>query len=289
MQNLGHASFVICALLVLPEAHAWPQTTAADNGVPALKVTAPNGAENLLIGSMHIPADGLRQPADSVMDGAKSYVVEGVPDPGRKADQNATAPEVLQAGEAMRRASARGEQGLRELMQAVAQGNVPGVTMRNDKIVLRANWALSLTEDQVAQLYRNAGCDPVVTQAVMKSGQTVERVVDLTLVLRSPSAAANIASRPCASPGLLSRDGLLFRAAAKRGLQPQPLETQEEVDKQRNAVPLRIHEFQLHQAFRPVYQRALQQTINSLNSGNYDGILKAINSIVGPAKFVLAQ
>jgi hypothetical protein len=62
-----------------PAVFAQPSVT---EGVPALKVTAPNGASSVLIGSLHIPSDGLRQPAASVMDGAKRYVVEGMgPDP----------------------------------------------------------------------------------------------------------------------------------------------------------------------------------------------------------------
>ncbi len=47
---------------------------------PALRVTAPNGATSLLIGSLHQAAEGLRQPAASVFAGARHYGVEGVPE-----------------------------------------------------------------------------------------------------------------------------------------------------------------------------------------------------------------
>ena len=54
----------------------------ADPGVPALQVMAPNGAKSLLIGTLPAAAAGLRQPAATVLDGAKRYVVEGLPGKG---------------------------------------------------------------------------------------------------------------------------------------------------------------------------------------------------------------
>ena len=60
------------------------QACAAEDGsagVPALKVTAPNGATSILIGSLHVAADGLKQPSGAVMQGAKHYVIEHLPGP----------------------------------------------------------------------------------------------------------------------------------------------------------------------------------------------------------------
>lgn len=95
----------------------------AQQGVPALRVTARNGASSLLIGSLHIAADGLRQPADSVMNGAKTYVIEGIPEPGVKS----------------------------KLME------------RADEVVLglseRADWAQALDDEQVEQLVRHVRCN----------------------------------------------------------------------------------------------------------------------------------
>jgi uncharacterized protein YbaP (TraB family) len=51
---------------------------ASNEGVPALKVTAPNGQSSIIIGSAHVGIEGLRQPDGSVFDHAKRYVIEHV-------------------------------------------------------------------------------------------------------------------------------------------------------------------------------------------------------------------
>lgn len=66
----------IVGVLVL-QASAAAQPTR----VPALKVTAPSGATSVLIGSLHIAADGLAQPSPELLRDAKRYVIEGVPGP----------------------------------------------------------------------------------------------------------------------------------------------------------------------------------------------------------------
>ena len=45
-------------------------------GVPALAITAPNGAKSVLVATLHVPYPGLRQPAMSVLQGATSFVIE---------------------------------------------------------------------------------------------------------------------------------------------------------------------------------------------------------------------
>ena len=96
----------------------------AAEGVPAFKVTAPNGAESTLIGSMHIPYVGLRQPAPTVLDGANHLVIEHT-----TADQKldlTPAPEVLDSS-----------------MTRTAR---------------RADWAQFLTIEQVEHLRSNISC-----------------------------------------------------------------------------------------------------------------------------------
>ncbi len=44
--------------------------------VPAFSIHAPNGQNSILIGSLHIPHEKLRQPAGSILDGASYFVVE---------------------------------------------------------------------------------------------------------------------------------------------------------------------------------------------------------------------
>jgi hypothetical protein len=48
----------------------------ATSGVPILQVTAPNGQQNILIGTLHVPVNGLRNPDPSIFSGARHYVIE---------------------------------------------------------------------------------------------------------------------------------------------------------------------------------------------------------------------
>lgn len=49
---------------------------ATPTSVPVLRVTAPNGQPSILIGSIHVPVEGLNVPAPSIFDGARHYVIE---------------------------------------------------------------------------------------------------------------------------------------------------------------------------------------------------------------------
>ncbi len=49
---------------------------AATPSVPVLRVTAPNGQPSILIGSIHVPVEGLNQPSPSIFAGARHYVIE---------------------------------------------------------------------------------------------------------------------------------------------------------------------------------------------------------------------
>lgn len=221
----------VLALLVL-QATAVAQP-AIGEGIPALKVTAPNGKTNVLIGSLHIPADGLRQPAASVMDGAQRYVVEGVLEPMPETSPlNALAPEVTQG------------------------------------LAIRANWSMVLTDVQIGMLRQNVRCSIL--------GSNEDLTMTYLLTRKSAATAADIAIRPCATPGLISRDDLLARAASARGLQPLPLESQAQANKQRVAVPERIYQYQLVHAFTPESHKALRKVVRALNTGAYEEITKVM-------------
>lgn len=69
-------SLVRSLSLPLGFAASFPAAAAVVRGVPALEVTAPDGAKSLLIGTLHVAYPGLRQPSMSVLQGAKSFVVE---------------------------------------------------------------------------------------------------------------------------------------------------------------------------------------------------------------------
>ncbi|NUA26637.1 TraB/GumN family protein [Cupriavidus basilensis] len=113
---------IIASILFLVHA---AMAAAPDAGVPALAVRAPNGATNLLIGTLHVPYEGLRQPAPSILDGAKHLVIESATTQGpQPAADVEVAPEVM-AGKAA-----------------------------------RAAWAEGLSDGQVAGLRRNLDCHP---------------------------------------------------------------------------------------------------------------------------------
>lgn len=79
---------------------------AIDKGVPALKVTAPNGAASIIVGSAHVGVNGVREPDATIFAGARRLVVEhrGDVQPGDVGDvagstlavwaQDLTAPEI---------------------------------------------------------------------------------------------------------------------------------------------------------------------------------------------------
>lgn len=64
--------FWVAAAAVFSAAHA----VAGADGVPILRITAANGEQSVLIGSMHVPVEGLREPAPSIFIGARHYVIE---------------------------------------------------------------------------------------------------------------------------------------------------------------------------------------------------------------------
>lgn len=96
----------------------------AGDGVPAFKVVSPNGETSILIGSLHIPHQDLRQPAARVLDGAKHFVVE-----------HSTEDEIVD----LQRAP--------EVLDNLKLGKT-----------IRAGWAQFLSRDQVERLHQNAIC-----------------------------------------------------------------------------------------------------------------------------------
>ena len=225
---------ILAFILVLQQPVVFAQSTSAE-GVPALKVSAPNGASNVLIGSLHIPASGLRQPAVSVMDRAKRYVVEGVQEPNETSFLNDRAPEVPPGSEK------------------------------------RADWSKALTDAQISNLTQFASCNI--------PGLDANSALNFILSRKSAAVAAEVAVRKCAPQGLVSRDDLLAQAASARGLLPLPLETQAQANKQRQAVPERIHRFNLIRAFSPESSEALRRTVHALNTGAYEEIIKALDDL----------
>lgn len=214
----------------------------ADGEVPALTVTAPNGASSLLVGSMHVPFDGLRQPSPSILQGRRRLVVESVvtegPQPSAQSLDDVLAPNALE-------------------------------TLRTTGKLGRASWAASLGDGEIAELVRNGSCLKPPADS---------RFVEFALAMKSAEAAAALAYWRCGKPGQLSRDEIVGRAASTYGVPVQTLETQVAVDRQRKAVPYRIYEEQLRKAFTQESRRAYPKVVDALNSGDYAAVMRIISS-----------
>ncbi|MHA4868692.1 TraB/GumN family protein [Duganella sp. PWIR1] len=94
-------------------------------GVPAYEIRAPNGELSLVIGSLHVPHAELRQPALSVLDAARVYVVEHV-------ENQPQAPSPLADARHLR--------------------------LGPDGVTRRADWAASLSDVDVETLRANLSC-----------------------------------------------------------------------------------------------------------------------------------
>lgn len=75
----GRAAPIRKALGLLLLAISLSTARAETAGVPAFRVTAPGGVTGILIGSVHVPLAGLRQPSPTLLAGAKRLVMEAVP------------------------------------------------------------------------------------------------------------------------------------------------------------------------------------------------------------------
>jgi uncharacterized protein len=221
-------------LWITPSASARPVT-----GVPALKVIAPNGAESILIGSLHIPFEGLRQPDPSVLRGAKRLVIEGSrtlgPQPPPPKLEELFGPDALES-------------------------------LKNRRPPPRAAWAKLLSDAEVDELRRNASC------------VTPPMAVDVLLGLRSPMTAAVLIYAPCKEPNQLSRDEILDKAAGSYGVPTEILETQIVAQRRRDAVPDRLHEEALHSAFGGKAQQSLRTIVDALNRGDFAAVARVVDS-----------
>jgi uncharacterized protein len=117
MLTRSRRAWWLCVLL----AHGAARAT---EGVPALRVTAPNGQTSVLMATMHIGHPALRQPAPSLLRGVRALVIEHPMDGA--IEERAMAPEA---------------------MDSVQAGQPP-----------QAAWSKALSEAQKAELFERAKC-----------------------------------------------------------------------------------------------------------------------------------
>lgn len=205
------------------------QASAA--GVPAFLVTTPGGVSSVLMGTLHVPAAGMRQPADQVMKGARHFVVE-----------QAGAPEI----------------GRRFAVPAEATVTVGGQQ--------RADWARALSTAQLATLLERAQCHATARVDTAATRQ----VLDFMLTRQSAMLLQSTAISYCAPAGLKSRDLLMQEAAAAAGLVPEPLESATAVAAQRDLVPEAYWRHSLGVALSADGPARLRDVVGAFNRGELD-------------------
>jgi len=72
---------IIAFLFVILACVTYGAVAAPINGVPAYVMIAPSGRSSVLIGTDHVPLDGLMQPSTGVLDGKRIFVTEHVMSP----------------------------------------------------------------------------------------------------------------------------------------------------------------------------------------------------------------
>lgn len=208
----------LCLLL----APSWVAAHSVD-GVPALRVRAPNGASSVMVGSMHTAYPGLAQPTSSILREAKRLVVEHDPTP----DPGGIAPEV-----------ANGQH--------------------------YANWALTLTEQEVVRFREHYAC------LVPKSPPAA---ADTFLTLQGPWFAAAVAWVPCPTQWQPSRDDLMAKAAKSFGVPVAYLESREDIVRRRASVPPSFYVRQLRNGLDPeTVKRDFGKAVAALNHGDYETV-----------------
>lgn len=213
--------------------------TALAEGVPALKVTAPNGQTSIMIGTLHVPYPGLVQPAPTLLNGRKRLVVEGSvtqgPQPKAPSLSELLDPEAYQAFNA-------------------------GLGFK------RAPWAAHLTEEQTNRLLHGVQC--------LMPSMTPE-LFEMFLAHRTARAVSVFAYLRCGPEWGSSRDEILAQAATARGIPTDILETQVDMDRRRKAVPPRYYESALADAFAPDVEDRFRMVVQALNRGDYAEVLAA--------------
>ncbi|MEK8034250.1 TraB/GumN family protein [Ideonella sp. DXS29W] len=205
-------------------------------------ITTPAGHRGILIGTVHVGVQGLRQPSAAIFDGAKRHIVEQVPSEGPMPEPRPVWPPALA-----------------KLTKTQRLGEAP--------------WAAQVSPQERAELRRRIAC---------RTGYLDNQVdweLATSLAMESPLSAAETAIRPCAPPGIPSRDELLSRYARDRNVPTYSLEVNAEVEKRRRSVEDRIHLHQLHVGLSERQPEAMATITRTLNTGDFDEVTSVLSSL----------
>jgi len=221
-RRFGHFLAAVTLMTALPFAGA--------AGVPAFRVTAPNGQVSTVIGTMHVAYAALLQPSPDLFDDAKVFLIEH--STSNDSIDWTLAPEVLSA--------------------------------KASKFDIRANWARTVTDAQVETVQLNLNC--AASRAVTKD------VVLGLLKLRSARTWASLAFVPCAPPEMPSRDSLLEHTAQEKNIPIQELETAEQINTRRAAIPERLYVESFEYAAGIDLHQFSDGLSSALNRGDFEHI-----------------
>jgi uncharacterized protein YbaP (TraB family) len=138
------------------------------------------------------------------------------------------------------------------------------------KLDIRANWARTVTDAQIENVRFNLSC--VAAKAVPK-----DFLVEL-LKLSSARTWASLAFFPCAPLGMRSRDSLLEHTAQERNIPIEALETTEQINARRAAIPERLHIESFEYAAGIDLHRFYEDLSGALNRGDFDHVAHLIDA-----------
>ena len=228
-----------------PPAAAQTAPAAQPAGVPAFKITGPDGGTSLLLGVIYVGDPRVSQPAMSLIQGAKRVVVEGEPEAG--------------------------DGPLAGFVEQADPGAVEALH-RTGKLG-RARWTAHLTGEDMALLRQYAACQA-------QSGGTPERaeaLLDVMLALKPARAAATIA-RPCPRAHINLRSDLLAARARATGIPVVALESPEETRRQQERLASAVDDGAFAAAIRfslrPTGRQAIDDYIRAINAGDFDEVTR---------------
>lgn len=212
------------------------------DGVPALKVTAPSGRTSILIGSIHVGVERLRQPDSSVFSNVKRYVIEQVAGEGPQVPQPVPGPDAL--------------------AHKFASGKWA-----------RARWATELGDREIAGLKERLLCNGYPQPS------TVEDAAAMLLALERPLTAEAVSIRRCSPGNLPSRDAILARYAADRKILVSSLELNSEVEPRRRAVEDRIYVHSIRVAMTDRQDQAMRSVAKAIDAGDYESVILILRQL----------
>lgn len=211
-------------------------SASPSGGVPALEVTSATGKKSVLIGSIHVGVDGLRQPASSALESARVYVVEKVHSAMASAASSTTS-------------------------STPAEGSTPHAPGPSGE------WTHNFTPAELHQLEQRIDCSsrvPGLGQLIMSAPVTSTK--DLYL----------FALQPCPPSNVSSRDAVLGRYAAALNKPKESLEVESDVDSMRAEVPEKLYLQLIRYALSGRQQRDLDSTAAALNEGDHEAVMRLV-------------